>query len=149
MRPFKRCGTNDSQKARFAALVERLVKFLALLIGHDVGRALDDIGDHAHAIGMFGQHVKIKGPRQFHRLASVRCHLLTPRNAVHVTRQQSRATAACIRRQGRVHMGVAKQQLGQKIPVGIRCAWPYGAACAGGFYPRPTICQFGLCKDQA
>ncbi len=103
-----------------AARGERLVELRALLVGHDAGRAVDDVGDRAHAVAVIGDHVEVERTRELYGLARVRGHLLAAREAVGVARRVARALAAGVEGERGVDVGVAEVDVGGKLSIRVR-----------------------------
>ena len=110
-----------------AAGDEGLMKLASLGIGHDIGRAFQDVGDHAHAVGVVRDHKEVIGPGEPDRLAGIGGHLFTAGEAVTVARHQPGTRTAGIGRQARVNMGVAEIDVDGTVPVGEGGVGPLAA----------------------
>ena len=99
--------------------VEVLVELASLRVRQDVRRAVDDVGDGPHGVGVVGDHEKVVGAGELHRLAGVGDHLLAAGEAVGVARHQAGTGAARVGRQTGMHVGVAEIDIGREGPVRI------------------------------
>ncbi len=111
--------------------IGRLVPFLELRVGHQLGLAGDDVGDHAHGVGVIADRQPVERPGETDLLAGRGDDLLAAGEAVGSRGPQAGAAAHRIGRPGGEQMLVAPQgPVGEVAPgiggVGVflrRTAW--------------------------
>ena len=109
----------------FATRIESVVEHATGLVRHDVGRTGKNISNRTHAVRVIGNHIKIIGPSQLHRLTGIGGDLLAPGKAVSVAGHQPGSGATGVARESGMYMCVAEEYVGSETTIGVGGVRPF------------------------
>ena len=136
----------------FIARIERFVPALQHWIGHHLRITGNQLVDHAHAIGVVGDHEPIIGTAEFRVHTTVGLNFFPQGKSVGIFRCKNGAIHTRICRPPGMHMGIAKIGLGWVRSICRLRRWCspgrlrllYGWRLAGGFGYRAIGCAIFL-----